>query len=98
MRKRITRTLRLRRNIDTALNEIHQHNSTVATDSVFGNEPKTARLTVISASRNVRGHFVTNLQWEIRETFSLKVDSQEFQVYSQVSHKYWLRGLIRRCR
>lgn len=95
--RRITKTLRLRRNTEQALCELHQRHSSVATDSVFGSNPGQSRLMFISGSM-VGGQFVANLQWESRDDWRMGIEGQSFQIYDTASHKYWLRGLIRRCR
>jgi hypothetical protein len=103
MTKRITKTLRLRRNISEALAELHQRHSSVATDSVFGTDPGQSLLSFISGSM-VGREFVANLQWEVRQSWAMQIPDNvsdrisSFNVYGPTSHKYWLRGLIRRCR
>lgn len=101
--KRITKTLRLRRRKDDAMSELHKRHSSVATDSVFGTEPGQALLSFISGSM-VGRDFVANLQWQVCPGWAMQIPDNvsdrilSFNVYGPTSHKYWLRGLIRRCR
>lgn len=95
--RRITKTLRLRRNTQQAICELHERHSSVATDSVFGGDSGQSRRMVISGSM-VGREFVVNLQWESRDDWQIQIEGRSFQIYDTASHKYWLRGLIRRCR
>lgn len=97
MRRLIKKTLKLRRNINYAVCEIHERHGSVCTDSMSGTPPLQYRLTGFSASM-VNRDFVVNLQWERRPHWSVIIDGRAFQVHENASHKYWLRGLIRRCR
>jgi hypothetical protein len=98
MSRRIVKRLKFKRNADAAMREIVERHNTVANDSVFGHKPKTAKLAKYRASVDCQGRLVARLGWELRESFDLQAESQTFQVYDHASHKYWLRGLIRRCR
>ena len=95
--KRITKTLRLRRNTEQALRELHRRHASVAIDSVFGSDPGQSRL-MFRSWAIVGGVFVASLQWDLREHWLLPIDVKLIPVYDTASHKYWLRGLIRRCR
>jgi hypothetical protein len=103
VKNRITKTLKLRRNLNAAYNDIRDRHNTVATDSVFGGSPETAMLRWISAGQ-VDRKLVVNLEWEFREQWKSQITDNltgatlAFVMYKSKSHKYWLRNLIRRCR
>ena len=100
----IKKRIRLKRRINDAMNEILNRQDTVCNDSVFTHSAGTVRLVRIKGSPITRGYNCT-LGWAIRkpdwlmriaDNVSDKVLS--YDVYGTTSHKYWLRGLIRRCR
>jgi hypothetical protein len=95
--KRRKLVLKIRRKINEAGNALHSRCHTVSCDSVFGLEPNTARLTNVRSSPR-EGYLRVELRWEQRDTWDMEINGQSFQIYHTASHKYWLRGLIRRCR
>jgi len=105
MRNQISKTIKLKRNTETAHNAIVNRHRTVSTDSVFGRSPETAMLNVQMVATMGDGSLRAVLAWEFRENWKLEVHEPGsvaakrcFNVYERVSHKYWLRGLIRRHR
>jgi hypothetical protein len=97
VRRKIKRLLRLKRNTQAAFNEIHNRCHSVATDSVNGSEPNSAKLsTVVSSLRN--GLLTVTMKWEIINSPDMLVAGIPFRLFHRQSHKYWLRELVRRCR
>ena len=102
MRYPIFKSLTLTRNKETAIRELHERHNTVASDSVFGSAPGTAKmnLSVAALSDVLR----VELRWVFRDHWRLECPDYKpgttlsFNVYAATSHKYWLRSLIRRCR
>ncbi len=92
-----TAKLKLRRKLDDAMMKIMGAHQSVSSDSVFGAPAGTAL--IIEFRGECSGSVLTGkLKWELRPTWKHEVDGRQFQIYSVQSHKYWLRGLIRRHR
>ena len=97
MRRKIKRILRLKRNTQEAFNAIHNRCHSVATDSVNGSAPDSAKLSyVVSSLRN--GLLTVTMKWEVIDSPDILVAGIPFKLFHRRSHKYWLRELVRRCR
>lgn len=97
MRRKIKRILRMKRNTQAAFNEVHNRCHSVATDSVNGSVPDSAKLSyVVSSLRN--GLLTVTLKWEIINNPDTVIAGMPFSILPRRSHKYWLRELVRRCR
>ena len=90
-------TLKLTRNIAQAQREIIDRHKTVASDSVFGSDPEAAMMRHTMSSKRDDGSLYVILQWVFRDRWT-PVNTFLPNGYERRSHKYWLRGLIRRCR
>lgn len=97
VRRKIKRILKLKRNTQAAFNEVHNRCHSVATDSVNGSVPDSAKLSyVVSSIRS--GLLIVTMKWEIINNPDKIIAGMSFRVFPRRSHKYWLRELVRRCR
>ena len=96
--------LNLTRNLDQVVREVMDHHQTVAVDSVAGSDPGTAMLRNSGMAIIDDGSLRVVLQWVFRKHWRAEIPDYKpgttlaFDFYESASHKYWLRGLIRRCR
>lgn len=100
----IKKRLRLKRNINSGMSEILNRQDTVCNDSVFTHASGTARLVRIKGNP-IGDAYECTIGWEIRQPdWLMRIADNvsdrvlSYDVYGTTSHKYWLRGLIRRCR
>jgi len=95
--QKITAKLKLRRKLDAALISIMSAHQSVSSESVFGSPAESALL--IGFRGDCSSSVLSGkLEWELRPTWKHEIEGTQFQIYSVRSHKYWLRGLIRRHR